>query len=145
MNFTEFMLRISCAALAGFIIGFEREWRQKSAGIRTNILVSMGAALYVTLSIFISEDKYDVTRIIGQVVTGIGFLGGGIIFKEGFNIHGLTTAATVWCSSAVGCLTAAGFYYHALFATFFIVVVNSVLRPLDEWILNHKKNMGERD
>jgi putative Mg2+ transporter-C (MgtC) family protein len=138
MTLSEFTIRIMCAALAGFIIGFEREWHQKSAGIRTNTLVALGAALYVSLSFFVAGDKYDATRIIGQVVTGIGFLGGGIIFKEGINVHGLTTAATVWCSSAIGCLAAAGYYYHILIATGIIIFVNSSLRPIDEWI--SKKN-----
>ena len=97
MTSTEFTIRLLSAAIAGLLIGFERQWNNKSAGIRTNTLVAIGAALFVLLSINITKDSGDVTRIIGQVVTGIGFLGAGIIFKEGLNVRGLTTAATVWC------------------------------------------------
>lgn len=104
MTITEFTIRLLFAAFAGMLIGFERQWNNKSAGIRTNTLVAIGAALYVLLSININNEGNGVTRIIGQVVTGIGFLGAGIIFKEGLNVRGLTTAATVWCSAAIGYL-----------------------------------------
>jgi len=103
------------------IIGFEREWHHKSAGLRTNTLVSTGAALFVLLSFIITKESGDATRIIGQVVTGIGFLGGGIIFKEGINVHGLTTASTVWCRAAVGSLAAAGYFKVTIIAVLVIV------------------------
>jgi len=106
----DFILRLLTAVGAGFIIGFERQWHHKSAGLRTNTLVATGAALYVLLSINLTAENGDVTRIIGQVVTGIGFLGAGIIFKEGINVHGLTTAATIWCSAAIGSMAAAGYF-----------------------------------
>ena len=87
------------------------------------------------LSIIITtKENGDVTRIIAQVVTGIGFLCAGIIFKEGLNVHGLTTAVTVWCCSAVGCLAAAGYFIETFIATFFIIAVNLILKPLDEWL-----------
>lgn len=131
----EFVTRILVAFVAGLIIGLERQWYNKSAGLRTNCLVALGSALYVLLSIKMTSEHGDVTRIIGQVVTGIGFLGAGIIFKEGLNIHGLTTAATVWCSSAVGSVAAAGFFFEAAVATGLIVVVNAILKPIDEWVV----------
>lgn len=107
MTSIEFTLRLLAALLAGLVIGFERQWHHKSAGLRTNTLVSVGAAIFVLLSINVTENGTgDVTRIIGQVVTGIGFLCAGIIFKEGINVHRLTTAVTVWCCSAVGCSAA---------------------------------------
>ena len=122
------------AIAAVFVIGFERQWHHKSAGLRTNILVSVGSALYVLLSIIITQTNGDVTRIIGQVVTGIGFLCAGIIFKEGLSIHGLTTSVTVWCSSAIGCLAAAGYYVETLIASITIVLINIVLKPIDAWL-----------
>lgn len=135
MTNTDFTLRLLTALVAGLLIGFERQWHHKSAGLRTNTLVSLGAAIFVLLSIIITtKDNGDVTRIIAQVVTGIGFLCAGIIFKEGLNVHGLTTAVTVWCCSAVGCLAAAGYFIETFIATFFIIGVNLILKPLDEWL-----------
>lgn len=135
MTNTEFTLRLLTALIAGLLIGFERQWHHKSAGLRTNTLVSVGAAIFVLLSIIITtKENGDVTRIIAQVVTGIGFLCAGIIFKEGMNVHGLTTAVTVWCCSAVGCLAAAGYFIETFIATFFIIAVNLILKPLDEWL-----------
>jgi len=88
MTSIEFILRLLAALFAGLFIGFERQWHHKSAGLRTNTLVSVGAAIFVLLSINVTQNGTgDVTRIIGQVVTGIGFLCGDIIFKEGINVH----------------------------------------------------------
>ena len=138
---TEFILRLLTALIAGLCIGFERQWHHKSAGLRTNTLVSVGAAIFVLLSILVTEKgSGDVTRIIGQVVTGIGFLCAGIIFKEGLSVHGLTTAVTVWCCSAVGCLAAAGYFIETFIATFFIITVNLFLKPLDEWLTKRAKD-----
>lgn len=139
MTNSEFILRLLTALVAGLVIGFERQWHHKSAGLRTNTLVSVGAAIFVLLSILVTEKGLgDVTRIIGQVVVGIGFLCAGIIFKEGITVHGLTTAVTVWCCSAVGCLAAAGYYTETFIATVAIIAVNLLLKPLDEWLLNRE-------
>lgn len=137
MLLSEFITRLFLALFAGLIIGFERQWQHKSAGLRTNALVAVGSALYVLLSIIITEKGGgDVTRIIGQVVTGIGFLCAGIIFKEGLSVHGLTTASTVWCCSAIGSLAAAGYYSETVIATLSILGINILLRPLDDWLTN---------
>ena len=142
MTNTEFILRLLAALGAGLCIGFERQWHHKSAGLRTNTLVSVGAAIFVLISILVTEKgSGDVTRIIGQVVTGIGFLCAGIIFKEGLSVHGLTTAVTVWCCSAVGCLAAAGYFLETLIATAFIIAVNLFLKPLDDCLT--KRNEDE--
>lgn len=142
MTNTEFTIRLMAALIAGLLIGFERQWNHKSAGLRTNTLVSVGAAIFVLISIMVTEKgNGDVTRIIGQVVTGIGFLCAGIIFKEGISVHGLTTAVTVWCCSAVGCLAAAGYFKETFIATFFIIAVNLFLKPLDEWLTNRGKDV----
>jgi putative Mg2+ transporter-C (MgtC) family protein len=116
----------------GAAIGFERQWRQRFAGLRTNTLVSPGAAIYV---VFASQFT-DVapTRVAAQVVSGIGFLGAGVIFKEGLNVRGLNTAATLWCSGAVGLLAGVGQWGRGAVAVALVIVVNLVLRPLAGFI-----------
>ena len=139
MTYSEFTIRILVALLAGMAIGFERQWQHKSVGLRTTTLVSLGSAIYVLLSIIITRTNGDATRIIGQVVTGIGFLCAGVVFKEGLSVHGLTTSVTIWCCSAIGCLAAAGYYIETSIATFLILVVNLGLKPLDNWLTNRKQ------
>ncbi|MDR0251735.1 MAG: MgtC/SapB family protein, partial [Brucellaceae bacterium] len=92
---------LTAAFILGGIIGFERQWRQRLAGLRTNTLVAVGAATFVLFASLVDGDTSP-TRVAAQIVSGIGFLGAGIIFKEGFNVRGLNTAATLWCSAAVG-------------------------------------------
>lgn len=138
MTILIFTIRVLAAFAAGFIIGFERQWQHKSAGLRTTTLVSVGSALYVLLSIIMTQATGDVTRIIGQVVTGIGFLCAGVIFREGLSVHGLTTAVTIWCSSAIGCLAAAGYYAEIFIATGLILIINLALKPIDIWLTNRK-------
>lgn len=147
MDYKEFSIRVAVALVAGIIIGIEREWQKKPAGIRTNTLVAVGAALFVLLSFNISEhygNVTDVTRIIGQVVTGIGFLGAGIIFKEGSDIYGLTTAATVWCSAAVGCFAGAGYFVETAIGTAAIIFINLLLIPLDIFFSRRAKEHEEK-
>jgi len=135
MTLTEYMLRLGCALGCGMVIGIERQFHHKSAGLKTNTLVALGAAVYVLLSIQLADESgTDVTRIIGQVVTGVGFLGAGVILHQGATVQGLTTAATIWCSSAVGCLAAAGYYAEAGITSLLIVVINYVLRSVDKWV-----------
>ena len=138
MTYSEFTIRVLVALLAGAVIGFERQWHHKSVGLRTTALVSLGSAIYVLLSIMITQNSGDATRIIGQVVTGIGFLCAGVVFKEGLSVHGLTTSVTIWCSSAIGCLAAAGYYMETFIATFLILVVNVGLKSVDNWLTNRK-------
>jgi putative Mg2+ transporter-C (MgtC) family protein len=140
MEIQEFTFRLLVATLAGFLIGLERQWHHKAAGLKTIALVSVGAALYVLLSIQITQEQGDVTRIIGQVVTGIGFLGAGIIYKEGLNVHGLTTAATVWSASAIGCLAAAGFLSETIISTIAVLTINLLLIPIEKWLSKRTKN-----
>jgi putative Mg2+ transporter-C (MgtC) family protein len=135
MELKTFILRILIAMAAGVIIGLERQIHHKSAGTRTNALVAMGSAMFVLLSLQLTGDKGgDATRIIGQIVTGIGFLGAGVILHQGVNIQGLTTAATIWCSSAIGCLAAAGYYAEVAVCVLGVVVVNVVFRKVDDLI-----------
>lgn len=121
-------LRLVLALLLGSAIGFERQWRQSMAGLRTNALVALGAAGFVAFSGLVGHG--DQTRIAAQVVTGIGFLGAGVILREGINIHGLNTAATLWCSAMVGTLAGAGHGGPSILAAALVIGVNLGLRPL---------------
>ena len=129
MTWLEFSARLGLALLLGGIIGLERQWRQRGAGLRTNALVSTGAAMFVMLSVMTPGDSSP-TRIAAQVVSGIGFLGGGVIFREGISVRGLDTAATLWCAAALGCLSGAGFVFQAFLGALAILVSNILLRPL---------------
>lgn len=135
---------LAAAFVLGGIIGFERQWRQRLAGLRTNTLVAVGAATFVLFASLVDGDTSP-TRVAAQIVSGIGFLGAGIIFKEGFNVRGLNTAATLWCSAAVGVMCGAGFYLHAAIATLFIISVNLFLRPLVHLIDRQPASGAESD
>jgi len=135
MELWEFGLRIGAALLSGLFIGVEREIRNKNAGLKTNALVSLGAAVFVLVSFhFRGEPSVDITRVMGQVVTGIGFIGAGVILHTGTTVRGLTTAATVWCSAGAGCLAAVGLYAELLVLTILIVFVNVFFGYMDKYI-----------
>ena len=97
----------------GTLIGVERQYRQRNAGLRTNILVAVGAAAFTVLSYSMTTGSGDPSRVAAQIVSGIGFLGGGLILKDGFTVRGLNTAATIWCSAACGTLSGVGAYCEA--------------------------------
>jgi putative Mg2+ transporter-C (MgtC) family protein len=120
--------RLGLALLLGSVIGFERQWHQKMAGLRTNALVALGSCGFVVFSAMVGEG--DPTRMAAQIVTGIGFLGAGVILREGINVHGLNTAATLWCSAMVGTFAGGGFWAPSLVAAGFVVGTNLLLRPL---------------
>ena len=120
--------RLGLALVLGSAIGFERQWHQKMAGLRTNALVALGSCGFVVFSAMVGEG--DPTRVAAQVVSGIGFLGAGIILREGINVHGLNTAATLWCSAMVGTFAGGGFWAPSLAAAGFVVATNLLLRPL---------------
>src|SRR5215471_11205202 len=105
-------INLAVAMALGAAIGFERQWRQRMAGLRTNTLVAIGAASFVIFAALIPGESSP-TRVAAQVVSGIGFLGAGIIFREGLHVTGLNTAATLWCSAAVGLLAGSGHPLHA--------------------------------
>lgn len=143
MDFTEFGIRIGAATLAGVLIGIEREIQNKHAGLKTNALVSLGAAVFVLVSLqFEGEENVDTTRVIGQVVTGIGFIGAGVILHRGTTVRGLTTAATVWCSAGAGCLAAIGMFLELALLILLIVFINVAFGALDAFI-DKKVNPGE--
>jgi putative Mg2+ transporter-C (MgtC) family protein len=134
----SFALNIVVAALLGVVIGLERQFGQHPAGLRTNALVCLGAALFVSLSRLVSHEDSP-TRVAAQVVSGLGFLGGGVILREGLNVRGLNTAATLWCSGAVGTLAGAGLLLPAVIGTAAIVALHLALRPLAQRIDAHMK------
>ncbi|AYZ13588.1 MgtC/SapB family protein [Chryseobacterium arthrosphaerae] len=127
MNTFEFTLRLLTAFCLGAGIGFERQWRKKNAGLRTNTLVCIGSAAFVLIAIKIGGDAAG--RITSYIVSGIGFLGGGVIMKDGLTVRGLNTAATLWCSAAIGALCALGYPMEALITVLFIISTNIFLRP----------------
>ncbi|MDG4860391.1 MgtC/SapB family protein [Streptomyces sp. T-3] len=123
---------LASGMLAGAMIGMERQWRQRMAGLRTNTLVAAGAALFVLLSTAFGSG--DPSRVAAQVVSGIGFLGAGVIMRDGLNVSGINTAATLWCSAACGSLAGAGLYWYALAGALMVVAVNTVLRSVSHRI-----------
>lgn len=131
MSTIEMLLRLGAGVGLGTVIGFERQYRARMAGLRTNALVAGGATLFVLLSAHgFTGGTADPTRVAAQIVSGIGFLGAGVILREGLTVRGLNTAATLWCSAAVGSLAGAGLYSVAVAGTVVVVAVNIVLRPV---------------
>ena len=129
----EAAINLAIAVGLSAVIGFERQWRNRLAGLRTNTLVALGAATFVIFAALVPGEASP-TRIAAQVVSGIGFLGAGLIFREGLSVRGLNTAATVWCSAAIGVLAGAGYPLYATVATGFVVFINLLLRPIVSFI-----------
>ena len=126
----ELLVRVGLASLLGVAIGIERQWRARMAGLQTMALVSMGAALFVILGAFAFKVEQDPTRVAAQVVTGIGFLGAGVIMKQGSSVTGLNTAATLWATAAVGSLAGAWMWREAVVGAVIIIASNTFLLPL---------------
>jgi len=139
----ELLIRLGSALLLGAVIGAERQWRQRTAGLRTYSLVSIGAALFVLLAA-LTGIREEGTRIAAQVISGVGFLGAGVLMRTGLTVHGLNTASTIWCSAAVGVLAGSGFYAAAFLGTIFVLIINIFLRPLADWVGRHSKNKTEQ-
>lgn len=126
----QFALRLSLAVAMGAAVGLERQWRQRMAGTRTNALVAAGAAAFVMCGSLLDNDPSARGRIVSYVVSGVGFLGAGVIFKDGANVRGLNTAATIWCSAAIGALSGLGSLNLAAVLAVTVLVTNVLLRPL---------------
>lgn len=118
---------LAVAFVLGCVIGLERQYRQRTAGLRTNVLVAVAAAAFVDLGMRLMDGD---TRVIAYVVSGVGFLGAGAIMKEGASIRGLNTAATLWGSAAVGACAGAGYVAEAITAAVFVLAANTLLRPV---------------
>jgi putative Mg2+ transporter-C (MgtC) family protein len=128
-DFLDTLVSLLTAFVFGTLIGAERQYRQRSAGLRTNVLVAVGASAFVDLANHLTGSDGSV-RVIAYVVSGIGFLGAGAIMKEGMNVRGLNTAATLWASAAVGCCAGADMIAQAALLTIFVLGGNTLLRPL---------------
>lgn len=126
----QFSLRLFSGMLMGATVGLERQWRQRMAGTRTNALVAAGAAAFAMCGFLIGQDTSAQGRIVSYVVSGVGFLGAGVIFKDGANVRGLNTAATIWCSAAIGALCGLGALNLALVVGVTVLLANVGLRPL---------------
>lgn len=128
-NIIDTSISLVTAFILGGLIGFERQYRQRTAGLRTNVLVAIGAAIFVDIAISLNGADGAV-RVIAYVVSGIGFLGAGVIMRQEGTIQGLNTAATLWCSAAVGAAAGADLVVEAILGTLFILAANTLLRPI---------------
>jgi putative Mg2+ transporter-C (MgtC) family protein len=144
MSPLQYGLRLGCALLCGALIGAERQWRQRTAGLRTYTLVSVGSALFVMLASLTPGDSSP-TRIAAQIVTGIGFIGAGVIMRSGLNVRGLNTAGTIWCSSAVGTLAGSGNFWPALGGAAAVLAINTLLRPIVRLINRQPVDPSEQE
>lgn len=151
MEIRTYIFRIACALVFAFCIGLERQIRKRNAGLVTNTLVAIGACTFILISESIIATAMqtggpvnnDNLRVLSQVVTGIGFLGAGVILKDGVSIHGLNSAATLWCSAAVGCLCGYGLWKEALISAAAILFTNWILKWVEKRLEKHyptKKN-----
>lgn len=151
----ELILRLALAAVLGAVIGFEREWRDRTAGLRTHMLVCLGSAVFTIVSAYGFSEWYssipsmerstvvsDPTRIAAQIVTGIGFLGAGAIFRSDDGVRGLTTAASLWMMAAIGLACGAGYYELAVASTVLMLLILVALRQVSGRI--KAMNRGER-
>lgn len=127
--FLDTAVSFTAAFIFGTMIGAERQYRQRTAGLRTNALVALGAAAFVDLAARLAG-SVEALRVIAYVVSGVGFLGAGVIMKEGMNVRGLNTAATLWCSAAVGACAGTDMLAEAALLTVYVLLGNTLLRPL---------------
>lgn len=138
------LIRLSLAMLAGFLIGLDRERHSQPAGLRTHMVIALGAALIMVLSIGIPSEQIakgynaDPGRMAAQVISGIGFLGAGAIFRFGFNVKGLTTAASIWTTSGIGLCFGAGYYFLGSLSTIFLIIILYVFDKIEDLIIERR-------
>jgi putative Mg2+ transporter-C (MgtC) family protein len=145
----DLMVRLFLAAGLGAAIGVERELRQKAAGLRTNMLIALGSAVFTVVSLELARNGGTPDRIAAQIVTGIGFLGAGSILRSGRSIHGMTTAATIWVNASVGMAAGAGLYTVAIAGTIITLIVLAVLPYLEQRLdryagVTNSRRIGDR-
>jgi len=126
-------LNLAAAFILGALVGVERQFRQRTAGLRTNVLVAVGAAVFVDMAFKIGGPE-GASRVVAYVVSGVGFLGAGVIMREEGNVRGLNTAATLWGSAAIGACAGAGLVLEAALATFFVLAANTLPRPMVNYV-----------
>ncbi|MEF2246774.1 MgtC/SapB family protein [Paenibacillus sp. IITD108] len=146
ISYLDLTLRFIVSAVLGGFIGFEREWRNHPAGLRTHILVCVGSTAIMLLSIygfseFVDEVnvRVDPARLAAQVISGIGFLGAGAIMRSGLTVSGLTTAASIWVVAAIGLCVGAGFFYVAVMATIAVLISLVVLHKWENYLMRHRR------
>ncbi len=135
----DLLLHLALAVFLGGAIGLERELQQKAAGLRTNILICVGAALYTELSLAMTTEFGDPSRIAAQILTGVGFLGAGTIIQGRGIVTGLTTAATMWLVAAIGMAVGFGALLEATGTTLLVLMVLVALRPIERWIEKRRR------
>ena len=140
-DFLDSLVSLVAAFVLGTLIGAERQYRQRGGGLRTHALVAVGAATFVDIGMHLNGNV-GATQVIAYVVTGVGFLGAGVIMKQGSNVWGLNTAATLWCSAAVGACAGADLAFEAIALTDFVLAGNTLLRPLVNAINRAPINQG---
>ncbi|MGQ5694133.1 MgtC/SapB family protein [Rhodococcus erythropolis] len=146
MEIHVILVRIALGLVLGAAIGIERQWRARMAGLRTNALVSLGATLFVIMGAYgFQGPDADPTRVAAQIVSGIGFLGAGVIMKQGASVTGLNTAATLWATAAVGALAGGGMYWVAVFGAGAIMLANTLLRPLGRMMDHQPARTGREE
>lgn len=128
-SLVDSLISVSAAFILGSIVGMERQYRQRTAGLRTNVLVAVGASLFVDTAHRLSGDSGAVT-VMAYVVSGVGFLGAGVIMREEGNVRGINTAATLWGSAAIGACAGADLLVEAVLGTLFVLLANTMLRPV---------------
>jgi putative Mg2+ transporter-C (MgtC) family protein len=148
MPATDTILRLATAAVLGAVLGIERELRGKAAGLRTNMLIALGSALFTLMSLEMARAAGgDATRIASQIAPGIGFLGAGAIIQGRGSVHGMTTAATIWVNAAIGMAAGSGSYGIAALATVIALAVLAALDPIDTYLTRRRdrtKDAAER-
>lgn len=137
MSTITFLIRILVCFVLSIAIGIERQYRHRMVGLRTNVLVSLGAFMFMCISFGVYTT--DETRVAAQIVSGIGFLGAGVILRDGSKIKGLNTAATLWCVAAIGVLTASGMLFEATIGTVLVLTSNILLRYISQRIMEKLK------
>ena len=147
MSLQIFASRLVIALVCGILIGLERQLRQRSAGLTTNSLVAVGACIFILISETVIANAVanggmvnnDNLRVLAQIVTGMGFLGAGVILRDGFTIHGPNSAATLWCSAAVGSMCGYGLWKESIIAVSVILFINWVLKSVERFMELHHK------
>jgi putative Mg2+ transporter-C (MgtC) family protein len=138
------LTRLGFATLAGFFIGLDRERHSQPAGLRTHMIICLGACIMMLLSIYIPKEfiekgfSSDPTRLAAQVISGIGFLGAGAIFRFGFSVKGLTTAASIWTTSGIGLCFGAGYFYLGTMSAVFLIIVLYVFDKIEDHIIERR-------
>ncbi|MEN9520355.1 MAG: hypothetical protein RLZZ381_2943 [Cyanobacteriota bacterium] len=152
ITWTTFAIRLLIGFILAVGIGIERQWRKNRAVLKINVLVILGSEVFMMLSIMTPNDASP-TRVAAQIVSGVGFLGGGLILREGENVIGINTAATLWCVAAIGALVGSGFFVPAYLSTVAVIGANLLARPLEktfkqpdrdrQFLLSEVKNMNQ--